>query len=64
LVVDEPTMFPDGTEIELTVADAGDDLDAEEREALHAALDRAWASAQAGNLRPADDLIAKLRSRE
>lgn len=64
LVVDEPTTFPEGTEIELTLVDAGDDLDEAEREALHAALDRAWASAQAGSLRPAGDLIAKLRPRE
>ena len=62
LVVDEPTTLPDGTEIELTVAEAGDELDAEERMALHDALADAWKSAQAGELRPAEELLRKLRT--
>ena len=63
LVLDVPTSMPDGTVVELVVADADDDLDDEERAALHAALDQGWASAQAGRTRPADQLIGELRSR-
>ncbi len=62
LVVNEPTTLPEGTEIELTVSDAGDELDAEERTALHAALADAWKSAQSGELRPAEELLKKLRT--
>lgn len=63
LVLDVPTSMPDGTVVELVVAEADDDLDEEERAALHAALDQGWASAQAGRTRPAEALIAELRSR-
>ena len=61
LIVDQPTTLPEGTEVELLIADAGDELDDEERAALHAALDDAWTSARAGQLRPADELLKKLR---
>ena len=64
LVIDEPTAFPEGTEIDLAVADVGDELDDEERSALHTALAESWASAQAGRTSPATDLLRKLRSRE
>jgi len=60
--VDEPTTLPEGTEIDLTTVETGDDLDDEERAALHAALGEAWASAQAGRVAPAEQLIRKLRS--
>jgi len=60
LVVDEPTSLPDGTELELVIADAGDDLDDAERAALHAALSEAWRSAKAGELRPAKELLDEL----
>lgn len=62
LVLDEPTELPEGTVLELTVADRGDDLDEEERAALHAALDASWASAQAGNTRQAKEILSKLRT--
>lgn len=62
LLVDEPTTLPDGTEVDLTVADDGDDLDDDERTALHAALDVAWASARVGRTNDAQDMIRKLRS--
>ena len=62
LLVDEPTTLPDGTEVDLTLADDGDDLDDEERVALHAALDAAWTSARAGRTGDAHDLLRKLRS--
>ena len=62
-VIDEPSPYPDGTVIELVVADEGDDLDDEERAELHAALEKSWLSAQAGRVRPAEELIARLRTK-
>jgi hypothetical protein len=61
LVVDEPTTLPEGTVLDLVVDDEGDDLDDDERALLHARLDQAWASAKAGNARPASEVIAALR---
>jgi hypothetical protein len=62
-VIEEPSAYPEGTVVELVVADEGDDLDDEERAELHAALDRSWESAKAGRTRPAEELIARLRSK-
>jgi hypothetical protein len=63
LVIDGPVRFPEGTVIELTVADPGDELDASERAALHESLSRAWSNAQRAPGRPADDLVRRLRSK-
>jgi hypothetical protein len=63
IVVDEPTLLPDGTTLDLVVDDEGDDLDEHERAALHAHLADAWRSAQAGRLRPASALMNELRSK-
>ena len=63
LVLDEPLDLPEGEEVLLQIADEGDDLDEEERAALHAALDRSVAQAQAGKLIPADEVMSGLRAR-
>lgn len=63
LVLDEPTSLPEGTEVELTFADGGDDLAEEERVALDAALSRAWERMRAGQSKPASGLLRKLRKR-
>jgi hypothetical protein len=63
IIVDEPTLLPEGTTLNFVVDDEGDDLDGEERAVLDAHLANAWKSAQAGNVRPADDLVTELRSR-
>ncbi|HXJ33062.1 MAG TPA: hypothetical protein VMS22_03410 [Candidatus Eisenbacteria bacterium] len=63
LVLDEPTRLPEGTEIELTTTERGDDLDAQERAALHTALADAWQSATRGETKPAKQLATKLRKR-
>jgi hypothetical protein len=63
IVVDEPTSLPDGTILNLVVDDEGDDLDAEERAALHAHLEASLRSAQEGRVRPASELLAELRAR-
>ncbi len=63
LVVDEPTDLPEGTVLDLVVDDEGDDLDEDERRALHAHLDKALAAVNAGKGRPAADVLAELRAR-
>ena len=63
LILDEPTTLPEGTVIDLVVDDEGDNLTDEERRALHAALSESWASAEAGRLRPASDILDELRRR-
>lgn len=64
LALDEPTDLPEGTEVELTVADDGDDLDAEERAALHSALEEAWASVCAGEMQPMSEFLKELETSE
>lgn len=61
IVVDEPTLLPEGTTLNLVVDDEGDDLDDAERTARDVHLAAAYESAQAGKLRPANELIAELR---
>jgi hypothetical protein len=63
LIVDEPTSLPEGTEFNLVVDDAGDNLDEAERAALNTAISRAWTSVQAGEGRAADDVLADLADR-
>ncbi len=64
LVVDEPPKFPDGTELQLTVADEGDDLSEEDRRALHEALRATWKSAQDSRLKPAREVLDDLDARD
>ena len=63
LVVDEPTSLPEGTVLDLVVDDEGDDLDAAERALRDEALVKAWQQAQAGDGRPAQDVLNDLRRR-
>lgn len=63
LVIDEPTDLPEGTELDLVVSDEGDDLSAEEREALHAALARAWKQVTEGRVVPAAEVLDDLEER-
>lgn len=63
LIVDEPTDLPEGTELDLVIDDAGDQLDEAERAALDAAITQAWASVQAGEGRLAADVLADLPKR-
>ena len=63
LIVDAPTMLPEGTVLDLVVDDEGDDLDPAERAARDAALLRAWEEARAGKGTPASKVIARLRRR-
>jgi hypothetical protein len=63
LILDEPTTLPEGTVIDLVADDEGDNLTDDERRALHAALAKSWASAEAGRLSPALHIIEELRRR-
>jgi hypothetical protein len=63
LIVDEPTLLPEGTVLDLVIDDEGDDLSSDERKALHAALEKASRSIESGKAIPADDVIRELRDR-
>ncbi len=63
LVLKEPTDLPEGEEVQLQIADEGDELDDEERARLHASLERSVAQAKAGKLIPASEVMSRLRSR-
>jgi hypothetical protein len=62
LVLDEPTDLPEGTEVDLLPLDPGDWLDADEREALHRAIDASEDDVAAGRLVDADDVLKEVRS--
>jgi hypothetical protein len=63
IIVDEPTLLPEGTTLNPVVDDEGDELNEEERQFLNARLTAGWKSAQAGNVRPANDLLSALRDK-
>ena len=55
--MDEPTDIPEGSEIELVIADDDENLDEKERERLHRALRKSWASAKRGDTRPVREIM-------
>lgn len=61
LVLDEPTELPEGSEVELVLADDGDELDDDDRASLHAALQRSAEQFAAGRGIDADEALARLR---
>ncbi|MFO0755390.1 MAG: hypothetical protein U0359_02800 [Byssovorax sp.] len=63
LQLDEPTELPEGLELNLELADGGDELDDVERGALDAALTEGLAEMEAGHLVDASIVIAELRAR-
>jgi len=63
LVLDEPTTLPEGTVVDLVDDDEGDDLNNEERRALHEALWVSRKSAEAGSLPPGAEILEELRRR-
>jgi len=60
-VIDEPAQLPDGAEVQLQVVD-GDDLDAEERAQLHAAIEEGLDDSEAGQVISAEESLAELRA--
>jgi hypothetical protein len=63
LTLDEPTTLPEGTVLDLVIDDEGDDLDDDERAALHEHLAAAWESVLQGKARPVAEILAELRTR-
>jgi hypothetical protein len=68
LVLDEPTDLPEGEVIELVpldevLASGGDYLDDEERERLHASIDRGLEDVREGRTVDARQVIEGLRAR-
>jgi len=67
LKLDEPTDLPEGQIIELVPLDGvittdGDDLDDEERAALHRSIDESIDDEEAGNVEALSKIIAALRA--
>jgi hypothetical protein len=63
LKLDAPTDLPEGSVVPLVIADEWDDLDDEERAALHEALREGFEDAKAGRTIDAEQWAAELRSR-
>ncbi len=65
IVLDEPSELPEGMAALVQLYDpSGDSLGDEERVALHRALDRSIAQADAGELIDADEVLAELESEQ
>ena len=67
LKLDEPTDLPEGQVVELVpldevLATEGDDLNDEERAALHRSIDESIKDEQAGNVEDLSKIIAELRA--
>jgi hypothetical protein len=62
IVVDDPTDLPEGAEVDVAVVE-GDYLNADERAALHASLDRALDDAEAGRMVDAWKFLEEQRVR-
>lgn len=62
LVLDEPTDLPEGDEVELVPADV-DDMDDDERAALHESLTVSLDQMKKGQLIDGDEVLARLRAR-
>jgi len=61
-VIDEPAALPEGAEVQLQVL-TGDELDDEERAALHASLERAADDSEAGRKMDAGEHLKQYRAR-
>jgi hypothetical protein len=63
IIGNAPPGMQEGTELELRLADPGDDMTEEELAALNEGLEAGWRSVQAGRFRPGRDVISDLRSK-
>lgn len=64
LIVETPVSFPEGTELQLQIADESEEMDEAESAALDASLARGWTEVQSGRGEPAGELIKRLRASE
>jgi len=62
LTLDEPTDLPEGTVVPLEIADDWDDLDDEERAALHESLRESIEQMKAGQTIDIEQALAELRA--
>ena len=61
LVLDEPAELPEGMKVRVQLYNPeGDDLNDEDRAALHRSLERGIAQADAGQLIDADEVLTEL----
>ena len=63
IVGDAPPGLEEGEELELSIADPGDDVTEEELVRLNRALEEAWRSVKEGRVRPAEDALSELRAK-
>ena len=63
LVLDEPIDLPEGSEVDLVLADEQDDLDDEDRARLHAALDLAREQVRRGETLDKGEILARLHAK-
>ena len=63
LTLDEPTDLPEGTVVQLVIADDWDELDDSERAELHQAIREGVEDMEAGRTVDAKKAVAGLRSR-
>ena len=63
IVGDAPPGLEEGDELELSIADPGDDLTEEELAQLNRALEDAWAAVKEGRVRRAEDVLSELRAK-
>lgn len=61
IVIDEPVELPEGSEVEVAIVGAPDDLTDEERARLHAALDAAEEEEARGDLVDAAEVLSQLK---
>ena len=64
LTLDEPTDLSEGSVVPLEISDDWDDLDDEERAALHESLRESIEQMKAGNTIDIEDALAELRARQ
>lgn len=63
LVLDHDLELPEGTVLELVLDDEGDELDECERAALNAAISISLEQEARGEVKPAEQVLARLRER-
>jgi hypothetical protein len=63
LILDEPVDLPEGSEVDLVLADEQDDLDDADRARLHAALERGRAQLARGDVLGREEVAERLRAK-
>ena len=64
IVGEAPPGLPEGTELELCIADPGDEMTDKELRELNQGLEASWRAVKDGRVRTAADVIAELRAKQ